>query len=138
MADDRSAAAGDRETPGAAAESTRIIGPTGGANGAGGVGQPPAGPDATTAMPAADATARIADPSARIADATARIQGMTDPGQQPTQRVTPRIWAARVPIPPDDIAPVREGAPPEWEQPQGEPQPDETGGRPPLHPALIT
>src|SRR2546423_6148424 len=100
MADDRSAAAEDRETPGAAAESTRIVGSAGGA---GGVGQPPSGSDATAPIPAADATVRI--------------RGMTDLGQQPTQRVTPRIWAARVPVSPDDVAPVREGVPPEWEQP---------------------
>src|SRR5436190_9105222 len=99
MADDRSAAAEDRETPGAAAESTRLVGSAGGV---GGAGKPPAGSDATTAIPAADATARI--------------RGMTDPGQQPTQRVTPWIWRARVPIAPDDVAPVRESAPPEWDQ----------------------
>jgi hypothetical protein len=126
MADDRSAAANDRETPGAAAESTRIVGSAGGAGRTGGAGQPPSGPDATTAIPAADATARIQG-------------GMTGSGQQPTQRVTPRIWAARVPIAPDDVAPVREGAPPEWEQPSGEElRPDATGDRPPLHPAVLT
>jgi hypothetical protein len=136
MADDRSAAADDRETPGAAAESTGIVGSAGGVGGAGRVGQPPAGSDATAAIPAADATARI--------------RGVTDPGQQPTQRVTPWIWGARVPIAPDDVAPVRESAPPEWEQaewgqaeweqaeweqPQGEP--DATGDRPPLPPAVL-
>jgi hypothetical protein len=124
MADDRNAAAEDRETSGAAAESTRIVGSAGGAGRAGGAGQSPAGSDATAAIPAADTTARI--------------RGMTDPGQQPTQRVTPWIWGARVPIAPDDVAPVRESAPPEWEQAEWEePQPDATGDRPPLHPAVL-
>jgi hypothetical protein len=72
---------------------------------------------------------------------TTRLPGSADLGQQPTQRVTPQIWAARVPIRPDDVTPVREPVPPEWEQPEEEPQPVEPGtadGRPALHPAVLT
>lgn len=72
---------------------------------------------------------------------TTRLPGSADLGQQPTQRVTPQIWAARVPIRPDDVTPVREPVPPEWEQPEEEPQPLEPGtadGRPALHPAVLT
>ena len=71
---------------------------------------------------------------------TTRIPGSADLGQQPTQRVTPQIWAARVPIRPDDVGPVRESVPPEWEQPEEEPQPAEPGtadGRPAVHPAVL-
>jgi PASTA domain len=71
---------------------------------------------------------------------TTRIPGSADLGQQPTQRVTPQIWAARVPIRPDDVAPVREPVPPEWEQPEEEPQPAEPGSaesRPAVHPAVL-
>jgi hypothetical protein len=77
---------------------------------------------------------------------TTRLPGSADLGQQPTQRVTPQIWAARVPIRPDDVAPVREPVPPEWEepeweQPEEEPQPaepDAADGRPAVHPAVLT
>jgi PASTA domain len=117
MADDPSAAAQDRETP----------------------GQAPSAPEATAAIPAVEAEpARRPDrQAAETEQATVRIPESADPARQPTQRVTPRIWAARVPILPDDVAPVREATPPEWEQPP-EGEPAVAGGRQAVHPAVLT
>lgn len=81
---------------------------------------------------------------------TTRLPGSADPGEQPTQRVTPRIWAARVPIPPDDVAPVPEPAPPEWEpeweserepewkQEKPPPEPEPTGSQSAVQPVVLT
>jgi hypothetical protein len=63
--------------------------------------------DATRAIPADEATRAIP------ADAAA------------TQRVTPQIWAARARVPVDDVAPVRDPAPAEW---QGETDGEERTG----------
>jgi PASTA domain len=64
--------------------------------------------DATVVTPA-DATSRL-PPS----DATTRL-----PASDATRRVTPLIWAARVQVPPEDVAPVREPVPVEWQPATG-------------------
>jgi hypothetical protein len=89
--------------------------------------QDPVDEPTSTFEPSSDATAAMP-----VAGETGALRA-----SETTQRVTPLIWAARVPIRPAD-APLREAAPPEWQEADGDADGGDGDNRAWVRPAVIT
>jgi hypothetical protein len=98
-----------------------------------------AGPDPATKS---DGAGRGAGASRSDSDATAVLPASdattTLPATGRSQSPTPRIWAARVPIPPDDIAPMRRAAPPDWLRADADEAGEQRGDRSWVRPVVVT